>query len=844
MKGAIDFFIKGIVKSKYVFILPFVIILLIVSLLIINSMQSGFTQKELQDTFGNRKETVNFLIGKTLNKKRNIGLPEEQQQALDSLLLQENYLDEIVDKLSEGNLNISFENLAYIQEYREYNNYGFINYNNDSLLQVEKNKVKILMNQDLPYTEQKTPYKTALFTKQVFHLLFSPITAFLFLLIFSYKYLADKQNRIFDFLKIKSLSNTAIYYGYLFPFLLLILGYIVLVSILSLFPPMLTGNINTIQYPIEIFVGAETILVPVWKWLLYLPIGWGIFVSLLLVLVLCLFKLRSSLGTVFVIVGLSLAAAYIINTQFGFYMWNPIHLIISYESDLLPTQGFIFYLIGMFILFISCLAISYPFFRSKNIAFKVNKFTSTKKQYYPKGKWMLLQFENIKKKRKGHLLFTLILLVCMIGGNFLFVNQQYEKLPVTYLEVIEDWQNILIAQQLHWKVLADEFDIERKIRLEESGEEEIDFIEENPYTILMEGMAHEYDVLEGLKKEIHAPNFSNKYYETMYKLQKNVSYKELDRSLWTVTVMASEEQRDILDKKGITPWPIGHEWISHFNDPRMALDMEHYKLLKASQERNAKYDNSGLFTFYKFFDWNVMWLVLGGFILLLWTSLSDEQRPVPSIHFLKTKPISLRSVYLSKWAYNLVIAYVLLLISSGSVFLLSSLIGGMGESRYPILVYANSGADSGFTLTLPSIGAGEGDNTNDGLFYSFADNVNFFFESLLVLILKSGILVMGQIFFLNGLFTLIGRWLKNHYATIIITLLISFVGYFLANQYTSASFMYLNPFVYFDTWNVVDGWKSIVADSSKVNFAIGCLILFSSGVLLFLPGLLPIRKKV
>ena len=71
-----------------------------------------------------------------------------------------------------------------------------------------------------------------------------------------------------------------------------------------------------------------------------------------------------------------------------------------------------------------------------------------------------------------------------------------------------------------------------------------------------------------------------------------------------------------------------------------------------------------------------MLLVLGVFILLLWTGISDEQRPNPSINFLATKPISLKSIYVSKWGYNLFIAYSLLLISGGIVFIISSLIGG------------------------------------------------------------------------------------------------------------------------------------------------------------------------
>ncbi len=846
MKEVINFVVKGIVKSKYILLFPLAMILLIVSLLVINSTQSGTTQKELQDTNDNRKETVDFLISRALNKQRHVGLTEEQQQSLDSLLSQEEYLKEISSKLDQGNLDISLENIAYIKEYKAYEGANSITYNNKSLLDIEQQKAERLAEHNLSFTEQKTPFKTALFTKQLFQLLFSPMTAFLFLLIFSYKYLSDEENRTFDFFKVNTLSNTAIYYGYLTPFLLIVPLYIFLASILSLLPILVTGNLNTVHYPIEIPVGSETMMVPVWKWLLFLPIGWGIFVSLLLVLAICLFKQRISLGALLAMIALPLLIGYIISTQFGFYMLNPIHLIVSYETHLLPTRRFMIYLLWMFILLIICVGASYPVFNSQVSAFKAISFHSTKKQYHPKSKWKLLQFEHVKKKRKGHVLFTLILLFGIIGGTYIFVNQQYQNLPETSLKVIEDLQNIYVEQQPHLKVLEDEFDMETEIRLsasqEESDEEMTEFIpEENPFTVMIENMEHGYNVLEGLKKEVGSPHFSEKFRKTMNTLQ---SYEDIDRSQWGVTIIASKEQQRILDEKDIRPWPIGHKWISHYDDPSTSFDNENNKLVKAHQERNTKYGNSGLFSVYKYLDWNMMLLVLGVFVLLLWTSISDEQRPTPSMNFLTTKPISLRSIYINKWAYNGMIAYGLLLISGGIVFLLSLLIGGFGESHYPILVYDTGSNNNDFTLTLLPSSEVYATERKNNFFYSGVENAYFYFESLLALLLKSGVLIMAQIFFLNSLFSLIGRWLKNHYATMIITLMIAFAGYFLANQYTSVNGMYLNPFVYFDTWNVVDGWKSIVADSSKVNFINGCIILLASGFLLFFMGLLSGRKRV
>lgn len=84
--------------------------------------------------------------------------------------------------------------------------------------------------------------------------------------------------------------------------------------------------------------------------------------------------------------------------------------------------------------------------------------------------------------------------------------------------------------------------------------------------------------------------------------------------------------------------------------------------------------------------------------------------------------------------------------------------------------------------------------------------------------------------------------MKNHYAAIIVTSLLVIAGYFAGNHYIELSSSMYNPFVYFDTWNIVDGWKSIEANNGKVNFLTGTVILLISGSLLFFVGLLVKRK--
>lgn len=819
MKEVIYFLMKAWLKSKYLLLLLAAMGLLVVTLFFINSSQAGTTQQELQETFNNRKETVQLLINSTLTKERIIGLTSEEQQSLESLLLKENYVKDILNKLNDGNLNIAVEQIGYINEYEKYITVKPIPYLNGSLLKVDERKAQMLLEKHLAYSEQITPFKTALFSKQLMQIFFSPITIFFLLLIFCYRYMTDRENRIFDFFKINSLSNGAIYYGYLAPLLLIVLFYTLLATFLSLLPPLLTGNINTIFYPMEIAVNSEIVLVPVWKWLVFLPIGWGIFIGLLLLLLICLFKQRATLGVLFSVISLPVIAFYMTSLKAGFHMANPIHLIFSYDTHLLATDRFVGYLFTMLVLFIIGLVVSYVVIRMKNVHVQLPELQTTNKQYQSMGKLKLLHFEHVKKKRKGHILLTLILLFLSLGGTVVVVNQQYLSIPMLALKAIENDQNSTIELRTHWELLADKFELEKELQRLNDGTE-ID--DGNLHANNIKHLDYRYALLESLKDEIHSKDFSETYRKAMQSLDSG-SYKDMNDTPWTVTLMASEEQQNLLNGKGITPWSFGHNWISNFDDPSQAINNEHYEILQQIEERNTKYDNSSLFTVFKFLDWNVMLFVLLFFVLLLWTTISEERSPTSTINFLVTKPIRFQSIYCTKWAYNLIISYSLLLISGGLIFFIATLIGGLGEAQYPILIYAT-------------------DRIEEHFFFSNANNAYFYFEDLATLIVKSGILIFAQIFFLNSLFSFIGKLMKNHYAVIVVTCIVVMTGYSFGNYYIDMASSVYNPFIYFDTWNIVDGWKSIEASNRNVNFLNGVIILFISGSLLFCLGLLSKRK--
>ncbi|MBD7985520.1 hypothetical protein H9649_13065 [Sporosarcina sp. Sa2YVA2] len=828
MKEVVQFVLKGIVKSKYLLFALLAMIVVAMSLLILNQQQPSSTLKEFESTVLNDKSNLNFIIGKFLLRESELGLDEEQQISLDSLLIHENYLKEIIQKVRSESLDFVTEQKRYIEEYQTYTEHSDVIVHSRNNFFDPLDKIELLEKHQLPYLEEKTPWNTSLFTKQLFQIFFSPVIAFLFLLLFIYKYISDRDNQTFEFLKLNSLSPTSIYYGYLIPFIIMIVGYAFFAALLSFLPVLLTGNINTIHYPIDVNLIGESNLVYVWKWLIYMPIGWSIFVSILLVFLMALLRMRLSMGLTLTLFASLPLAGYFIFTQFKFSLFNPIHLIFFYEENLLSLNRFIFYLLLMFCLLVLCLIALYPIFNMKNLRYKFNYSNSSqKKQYIPKKKWKLIQFEYIKSKRKNMVLFNAVILFLIIGGTLIYVNQQYVTLPKKYTNIIDGLIDTRMVGLSNNTASLFSMETESEILLAkgefvEGFDEEIASVKKK-IELANNDIKHLNEFYDEIEKGDFTERFNQEVFFVDFEHIKEISKTLQNRS--GLNILASIEQNRILDEKNITPWKVSYLLNTKFYHPKEFINDEiYYKVAKANYDQSVKYDNSALFFLYKYFDWNIMWLALAAFVILMWTSISAEYRPTLSKNFLLTKPISFKSVYVSKWVYNLFITYSLLLGVLGVTLLVGIVFGGLGESQYPMLVYSL-------------------ENYNESLLFSFEEGIYFHFESLLMMIVKSGLLIVGHVFFLNSLFSLVGRWFRNQYATIMITLLLTFSGYFLANYDIEASWIYLNPFIYFDTWNVIDGWSSIEANSSKVNFVYGTNVLFSGGLLLFIAGLLGRKRK-
>lgn len=821
MKHVIKFTAKDWMKSKLLYTIPFVIICVILASYFLNRSQAGTTVEELRQVTQHQLDYVVLLSTTIEAKEADIGATDEELQSLEPLARQEQYLKEILSDIQKGNLHIAGNQISFYDEYMKFVDLKPIFYLGQGEKFIEKEKAILLKKHNLPYMEEKNPYESALFTKQLIEIFFHPIIALLFLIIFCFRYINDRKNKVFNFFQLQSLSKSSIYLGYFMLLVGSILAYIITVSFLSILPVLLEGNWESFNYPVEILKGTEIVFIPIWKWLLYIPIGWLLFMMFSLVVFFFFVRLNYSLT----LYGLTLfglmSLAYLVYTVFGFQYPNPLHLITAYKPELFLANQYLVYLFGMTVLLILLLVSILILIKSKPFTKLKFPSVSIENQARPlKSKFKLLQFEYRKKKRNHHILIALGIILITFGSVIFISYQQVQELPRISLKQIEEKQqsirNSITNMEINHENHMVEIEIMKK-KDELSGSEPGEY-EEDVFLEFIGILNEQYKEYEQLKSLLRDENFPELYNSLQMKYGE-ASYKDMDSGNWNITLMASEEQRAILEDLKIDPWPLGTFWLSHFNDPSYAEEPETKESYQRLQDQNQKYDKSSLFIFYKYINWNLLAIVFFAYIAFCWTAISEERNRESTLHFLVTKPIRFRSIYFTKWLYNLMIAYVILLLIGAFTFLFAAVLGEIGESRYPIPVYAT-------------------EKLNDTYLFAFLDQAYFSFKELGSMLLTAFGLIAAQIYFLNGVFSLLGRIMKNHYYTIITTLVIVMIGYWLGIQKA----ILFNPFIYFDTWKVVDGWKTIETSSIYATPLTGITLLVVVGSILFLAGFFVKRK--
>ncbi|WP_143544277.1 hypothetical protein [Salinicoccus kekensis] len=798
--------------------------------------ESGQTKEALLAQQEERMVPLDFVISQFYAKESDVGLTEMDEEVRTNLETQFDLVSSMYRKLEENNMDISSEIIRYVNEYETYDRYeGYIQIESMDQLAVQKEKAEIINAHGIEYIEEEMPYNSSLFALQIMNLFLNPITLLFLLLIVNFKFTSDQRNKIFEWMQLNSVSKKNISFSFLGAFVLTTIMYALIIMVVSLLPMIITGNFQTIHYPVELFTNDGTSFIAAWKLLLYIPIGWMVFAIMILYINVIFIKITQSASFAFILSVLIMGSLYIVNYNFGLQIWNPIHLLINYEIDLFVQYAFVDFLI--IILILTAIIQILGFFLLKlNFSFQI-KYNNNFRQslYKPSRHFKLLSFEALRKKR-NHTLSLSVAIVSILALAYYFnIDQEYHEIPEIYHEALTDYRDELIRNGAAQETLL----LESELSLENaknSGAEDstIEEIEDatNLYSQMVDDTAYYIDEINALLENIGSADFNEEYRALFETIREDYGgYEIADETGPSVSDLSTDEMNEYFEENQIEPRPIGDTQISNFGNPNKNTEFfasADSDLHIAFYENNRDISNDTMFTVQKFFQHHIPLLLTILFVLIIWSSFSDVYKPNGVYDFIFTKPFTERMVLFSKWCFNLLSTYILLLIGAIILIAISAALGGIGSLNYPIVIYEHESLYA--TSTEYST-------------YAPLDEVFYRLDTISTVLMEASVILFLVVFFTASLHAVIGRFSKHHYVTSLVTLAVIAIGYASTLFYTEASWMWLNPFIYFDVWDVADGWQSIVVNDPRVNFANGAIILTILSVVLLIIGLISNRKR-
>src|SRR5690625_3220498 len=246
--------------------------------------------------------------------------------------------------------------------------------------------------------------------------------------------------------------------------------------------------------------------------------------------------------------------------------------------------------------------------------------------------------------------------------------------------------------------------------------------------------------------------------------------------LSSFTYIASIEKYNWMKEHDLTP--VHHEYY------RASLWTVYDKFLSPMDQlewnrETRKFDNTGLFYMYIFLTTPSFLLLMIILLFVVGVGLSAEKGINRTLTFLKTQPITISSVYLSKTWISIIVGLLITLGSWVVMILLGTIFNRFGDLKYPILFYdppslVEKESYSGFVA-------------NEG---------GFHFITMGKFLLETGGLFLTGVIFLIALSLFISLFIRESMAVFVLTGIISVGGYFLGTLTKLSSIAHFLPFTY------------------------------------------------
>lgn len=690
-------------------------------------------------------------------------------------------------------------------------------------LEVAIAKNEWMIENQLEYEDETYPLSFSLFLNQVSKLLFSFVGIVLLLLFFGQTISTEKEQNTWATLRTQPIQNWQLVIGKFLSLTVVICLFII--GVIG-FTYILTYFFSPVEhqflFPQMLFEDDALMIIPVQEMLIRAIV---LFICAMLItfsLVFLISKWFHHTFTVYLYLIPLLAIGIILTELLPALqtVFNPFHF---YQFDLILSEfpsrtDWLYPLLaviwsGLFIFFAIIL-------REKEI--KLFSSEAIKKPFRDrltsirKGlTWHSFTFEWRKLIRKGLFQQSVVLmLILLVGGYFALteISTTKEREYVTQLEQELDDYNENLSFFYERLTMREEQENEGMIVGDiDDLNESIQLFEKN---------------LEQTQKGIESYEIGDWQSFYQFQLYKNELYRgdydsgtvrfTLDKFDFMLDVSIAEKHW--LMEHQIEPVFPGELRITMHDDPSEPDFI-------TAPSKNRKYDSSGLYSIYHYFE-NYLYVIPTILMLfLVGGGFAFERGKKRTLQLLQTQPIKAQQIFLGKTFSAIAISFVTTIGLILLILLIGTIFNRFGDWYYPALHH-----DPLKVSTATDY---------EGIVSSFI-NHGFHFIPLGHYLIYNIILIVLLVVFVVLLANFLSVFIKHSFSVFVSTVLIIVGGFILSKEFVSITVF--SPFTYFDVIRVTNGEIATLLNNPSINWMTGSIVLFVSIILLMVGGYLLSRK--
>lgn len=703
---------------------------------------------------------------------------------------------------------------------------------NADLLEAEKQHLDWLVTHEVDYLVPAESQQSLFLLNQSLDFLFSLPMILLLVLLYGLKVFDDFESKQQNFSLVLPIKKRKLIVSKLGSFALMLIVYMLTILGMTIILAMInteTSPLVQLSYPLIIQAGDNLATYTLSAVLVFRLLFFVLNIFLLLALVLVLnHVVRNSLATI-----LFLGSACLIGVQltelkptfnqfYNPFAWLDVSQLMSYASN----KDLWLALLLMLIL------LAFLVFLITRQQTRENQTAKTR-FWHPKLKQgnFLLRFQLLKDRREGLYLFTFLLMAVGIAA-LVMNNQQLQQANLTtmnqdlsdYVSYLEIYKSDLDLKSSVNSLSEQEHELlkllEEEINLYQAKQGDI---ANGDYTFLIEREAMQLESdYAFLTSQAPAPGSSipmshaifmpNAYLNAQLKEWKTshaIQFVPPGGPYKTAYMPGYEES----PRSGVfeAPFAIDQALFQNYLDERSS---EHWMF-------------AGWNSLLDFINQYLYVLLLALSILFFSQSFVKERDGHQNIRFLLVSPVSEQCILTSKMLAAFISTVVLLSGSLLLLFLVTSLMGGIGSLDFPVIEYlAPSVGDTHLGLTVLTIPL---------------TRQSFVIHPLWRILLMGLALLVTSIGFISQLHYLLSVWVKNLWSVLLI-LLVILIGGVLLTEYIEGSWLAYSPFSYLNLPAILSGELAVRVDQSNIHIITGMISQITSATIMTIIAQVYVRK--